>query len=352
MEKFSSKCSSCGYSYVFSPEKQALACPQCGSVCAINVPSAMAKKELTPESNVKRNSDASAVYECENCGAKTNVDESNVSGVCPYCGSTNLHSLADAIKFEPDAIVPFQISKQKAREKYKEWLKTRKFVPNKLKNSAKINKMEGCYFPCWNYDFNVQSAYHGVGVNTHTKTVYRNVNGQHVPHSETYETRHPFSGNRFDVFNDYLVSANSQISQNELTARGNFGLQNLKVYSPEFLLGFLSSGFSNGLQEGFDMAKEDVKMEIVSRVKREHSYDDYEKFSVRSVFNSVMWRYIYLPVWICNFNYQKKQYRFLVNGYSGYVTGKVPRSGWKIFGLVFGILLAIGAVVLLALKFS
>lgn len=352
MEKFSSKCSSCGYSYVFSPEKQALACPQCGSVCAINVPSAMAKKELTPESNVKRNSDASAVYECENCGAKTNVDESNVSGVCPYCGSTNLHSLADAIKFEPDAIVPFQISKSKAREKYKEWLKTRKFVPNKLKNSAKINKMEGCYFPCWNYDFNVQSAYHGVGVNHHTKTVYRNVNGQRVSHSETYETHHPFSGSRFDVFDNYLMSANSQISQNELTALGNFGLQTLKVYSPEFLLGFLSSGFSVDLQEGFKTAKEDAKLEIVSRIKREHSYDDYEKFSVRSVFNSVMWRYIYLPVWICNFNYQKKQYRFLVNGYSGYVTGKVPRSGWKIFGLVFGILLAIGAVVLLALKFS
>lgn len=352
MENFSSKCSSCGYSYVFSPEKQALACPQCGSVCAINVPSAMAKKELTPESNVKRNSDASAVYECENCGAKTNVDESNVSGVCPYCGSTNLHSLADAIKFEPDAIVPFQISKSKAREKYKEWLKTRKFVPNKLKSAAKINKMEGCYFPCWNYDFNVQSAYHGVGVNRHTKTVYRNVNGQRVSHSETYETHHPFSGSRFDVFDNYLMSANSQISQNELTALGNFGLQTLKVYSPEFLLGFLSSGFSVDLQEGFKTAKEDAKLEIVSRIKREHNYDDYEKFSVRSVFNSVMWRYIYLPVWICNFNYQKKQYRFLVNGYSGYVTGKVPRSGWKIFGLVFGILLAIGAVVLLALKFS
>lgn len=352
MEKFSSKCSSCGYSYVFNPETQTLVCPQCGGISSINVSLAPQKKELTPQSFVKQNEDATPVYECENCGAKTNVNENSVSGVCPYCGSTNLHSLADNIKFEPDAIVPFQISKQKAREKYKEWLKTRKFVPNKLKNSAKINKMEGCYFPCWNYDFNVQSAYHGVGVNTHTKTVYRNVNGQHVPHSETYETRHPFSGNRFDVFNDYLVSANSQISQAELTALGNFGLQNLKVYRPEFLLGFLSSGFNTGLQDGFDMAKEDVKMEIVSRVKREHSYDSYEKFSVRSVFNSVMWRYIYLPVWICNFNYQKKQYRFLVNGYSGYVTGKVPRSGWKIFGLVFGILLAIGAVVLLALKFS
>ena len=352
MEKFSSKCSSCGYSYVFNPETQTLVCPQCGGMSSINASLAAQKKELTPQSFVKQNEDATPVYECENCGAKTNVNENSVSGVCPYCGSTNLHSLADNIKFEPDAIVPFQISKQKAREKYKEWLKTRKFVPNKLKNSAKINKMEGCYFPCWNYDFNVQSAYHGVGVNTHTKIVYRNVNGQRVPHSETYETRHPFSGNRFDVFNDYLVSANSQISQNELTALGNFGLQNLKVYSPEFLLGFLSSGFNTGLQDGFDMAKEDVKMEIVSRVKREHRYDNYENFSVRSAFNSVMWRYIYLPVWICNFNYQKKQYRFLVNGYSGYVTGKVPRSGWKIFGLVFGILLAIGAVVLLALKFS
>ena len=191
MEKFSSKCSSCGYSYVFNPETQTLVCPQCGGMSSINVSLAPQKKELTPQSFVKQNEDATPVYECENCGAKTNVNENSVSGVCPYCGSTNLHSLADNIKFEPDAIVPFQISKQKAREKYKEWLKTRKFVPNKLKNSAKINKMEGCYFPCWNYDFNVQSAYHGVGVNTHTKTVYRNVNGQHVPHSETYETRHP-----------------------------------------------------------------------------------------------------------------------------------------------------------------
>ncbi len=351
-KKLNSKCSSCGFSYVFNPETQTLYCNQCGSTKSIQNSETSVKKEYNPKSKVLKNSNASMVYECENCGAKSNINEDKVSGVCPYCGSTNLHSLAEAVEFEPDAVVPFKISKQMALAKYKQWIKTRKFVPNKLKSNAKINKMEGVYFPCWDFDFNVNSTIKGVGINTHTNVTYSSgPNGTKIAHHNTYTTRHPFSGTQFDVFKDYLIAGNNQISQSEILELGNYGIETLKVYSPEYLLGFLSSGFDIDVHKAFDVAKVNAKNEVEQTAKLKYNYDSYEYFNVSSLFNSIMWRYIYLPVWVCNFKYQNKKYRFLVNGYNGYVTGKVPRSGWKIFGAVLGVLAVVGVIGYFVYKF-
>lgn len=349
----SSKCSSCGYSLVFSPETQTLKCPQCGGSKLIKMTDALNKREYTRQSQVVRNTDSNMLFMCDSCGAKSNINENKISGICPYCGSSNVHQLADAIEFKPDGIIPFQITKDKAREKYRNWLKTRKFVPNKLKNSAKINKMEGVYFPCWNFDFNVNSQISGVGINEHTRTYYRTgPNGTQIPVHDTYTTRHPFSGSRFDNFTNFLQVGNNNISQWELQELGNYGLEKLKVFSPEYLLGFLSSGYETDLHESFKNTKQIAKEEVTSRAKMQFHYDRYESLDVKSDFNSIMWQYIYLPVWICNFKYQKKSYKFLVNGYTGYVSGKVPRSGWKIFGLVAGILAAVGVIGLLIYMFS
>lgn len=347
------KCSSCGYSLVFSPKDQALKCPQCENLVFIPSKKLAEKKEYNPQSKVERDKDTDFVHECASCGAKTKVDANGVTGVCPYCGSSNLNQLAESIEYKPDAIVPFQITKEQAILNYKQWLSTRKFVPKKLQDLAKVNKMEGLYVPCWDFDFNVNSLYKGVGIEEHRRTRYRtNSDGQRESYTETYETRHPFSGTRFDSFNDYVYSGSKTILQNELESLGNFGLENLKVYNTAYLVGFLSSSFDVDMHKSFENVTYDAKQEVVSRVKREHSYDDYEDFKVTSTFNSIMWRYIYLPVYVCNFDYNKKKYRFLVNGYTGYVKGKVPRSGWKIFGLVAGIMAIVGAFVWLVANAS
>lgn len=349
MENLNSKCSSCGYTLLFSPEKQALVCPQCGSVVLIKSGDASdVKKDYNPNSKVERNLNVSSVFECSGCGAKTSINETNVIGTCPYCGSSNVHELANAIEFEPDAIVPFKITKDAACEKYKHWIKTRKFVPNKLKSNAKINKMEGYYLPTWSFDYNVNSTFKGVGVNEHSKTVHeRGTDGNMYPVTKRYTTRHPFSGTRFDVFKNKVHTATSQINQHELTKLGNFGLEKLKVYSPEYLLGFASAGLNVDMHLGFENLKHETKQEVESLVKMQYRYDRYERFNLECMFNTITWQFIYLPVWICNFKYTKKEYRFLVNGHTGYVTGKVPRSPFKIGALVLGILAVVGAVVAL-----
>jgi hypothetical protein len=45
-----------------------------------------------------------------------------------------------------------------------------------------------------------------------------------------------------------------------------------------------------------------------------------------------------LPVWMSAYIFKGKTYRFMVNGQTGEVQGESPKSGWKIFFLVAGIL--------------
>lgn len=343
--KLNTKCANCGYTLTFSPKDEALKCEQCEGLVLISGTPAKHKKEYNPQSAVQKNTELNSVFECSSCGAKSSVNGGHGNGLCPYCGSSNINELADAIAYKPDAIVPFKVTKEEAIANYKQWLKTRKFVPNKLHKNAQLNKLEGMYFPCWNFDFNANTTYSGVGIEKHTRTRYRtNANGQRVSYTETYETKHPFSGKRFDSFNNYIQSASKAIGQEELEKLGNYGLETLKVYNTAYLVGFLSSGYDVDIHNSLKDATTSAKREITYRIKREHSYDGYESMNVSSNFNSIMWQYTYLPVYACNFSYNKKPYRFLVNGYTGYVQGKVPRSGWKIFGLVFGILMGIAAI--------
>lgn len=351
MAKFSNKCSSCGYTLTFDPEKQTLLCSHCGARAIIKSQTCSDKKPYNSLVKVAKNEQSSARFECVNCGAKTNNSDV-VTGVCPYCGSADVKALAKSIMFFPDAIVPFAVSKKQAKAKYKEWIKTKKFVPSNLKSSSKLNKMEGMYFPCWNFGLKTASTFSGVGIKEHTTTSV--VSGSHGPRvvSHTHVTRHPFTRSRTDDFNDLLINANSQIDAYELEKLGNYGLSELKVFNPAYLLGFESSGYEIDVHKGMKAAKNVAQTEINENAKNSTGYSRIENFSIDTKFLSQTYSYIYLPVWVCNFIYKHQTYKFLVNGFSGFVHGKVPRSPWKILGLVLGIAAVIGIVALLIALFK
>ena len=63
--------------------------------------------------------------------------------------------------------------------------------------------------------------------------------------------------------------------------------------------------------------------------------------SVDTQYSHLMFKHILLPMWVSAYLFSGKTYRFLVNGQTGEVVGESPKSGWKIFFLVCGILLAL-----------
>lgn len=346
MKLLSNKCGSCGYTLTFDPDSETLVCSHCGS--SQNINSELLKNVNVYDENakIKINESYSANFECENCGAKSNRNNI-VSGTCPYCGSHNLKELAEAFKFKADGIVPFKVSKKTAKDCYKAWLRKKHFVPNNLKSSAELNKMEGYYFPCFSFNFDIASKYSGVGVREHYVT--RTVNGANGPRTitETRVTHHPISGFRKDSFSDMLINANNLVTGFEVERLGNYGLENLKVFNPAYLLGFITKETTFDVHKGYKQAKNQADIAIKNNIECYENYSRIDSLKVSSVYSNQTYNYIYLPVWICNFIYKQKDYKFLVNGFTGYVTGKVPRSPWKIFGLVMGILLGITLVVLI-----
>jgi len=50
---------------------------------------------------------------------------------------------------------------------------------------------------------------------------------------------------------------------------------------------------------------------------------------------------VLVPVWLLSYTYGPRSYQVVVNGYTGRMAGRYPKSPWKIFFLVLFILLAL-----------
>jgi hypothetical protein len=57
-------------------------------------------------------------------------------------------------------------------------------------------------------------------------------------------------------------------------------------------------------------------------------------------------KHVLLPVWLLTYQYHGTTYHVLINGYTGAIAGRYPKSWVKIFFLVVAILAFAGLVVL------
>ena len=135
------KCSSCGGNTVFEPSSGTLKCPFCGSEKEI---------EKTRENTIEHDflqalekedhswDDEKRVFKCENCGAETLLDKDKVADFCSFCGSSHIAISEHHAGIKPALVLPFQISKEEAVEKFKVWMKKSYFAPSKLIQSYQL----------------------------------------------------------------------------------------------------------------------------------------------------------------------------------------------------------------------
>ena len=62
-----------------------------------------------------------------------------------------------------------------------------------------------------------------------------------------------------------------------------------------------------------------------------------------------MYKYVLLPVYVGNTEYKNKKYELLINGQTGKVYGKAPKSPWKVFRFFASAFLLVGAAIVLAM---
>ena len=135
--------------------------------------------------------------------------------------------------------------------------------------------------------------------------------------------------------------------------RDRFSAWNTKAlvpYSEEFITGFQAEAYQVGLAEGYNTAKQIIDSRIEQSIRRDIGGDQQRVGSVNTQYSDITFKHVLVPVWISAYRYRDKVYRFMVNGQNGEVQGQSPKSGWKIFFLVLGILALLFIVLMIGGK--
>ena len=93
------KCNNCGGNVLYNPEKGQMRCPHCDSVDS--------QQKITGEQSLQN---------CINCGAPLNVKDYASATPCEHCGCSIIFDERVEGEYRPHLIVPFAVSKRKAKE--------------------------------------------------------------------------------------------------------------------------------------------------------------------------------------------------------------------------------------------
>lgn len=333
-------CASCGGQMLFNTESQSLKCQYCGREESIESileqPTEYKLNVANMELSVAAEWDISEqVISCTNCGGQMVVDGLQSALLCPFCGSPKVlpqQHVESTIR--PESLMPFRLSKEEALASFRKWKKKRWFAPNDFKRHHLNTTLNGIYIPFWTYDADSSSAYSAqVGVYHYRyETRTRTVNGK----VETYQERvrytvwHHASGVYRQFYDDVLIPASSHYDDALLRKIGGYNLKSLHSYQPQYLSGFIAERYSVSLKDGWDQACHEMDRRIESGVRSIIGGDEVRGLRIKTNYFDQTYKHILLPVWNAVYTYKDKQYRYMVNGETGDVSGRAPKSAWKI----------------------
>ncbi|WP_018754783.1 hypothetical protein [Paenibacillus terrigena] len=351
-------CKSCGAQMTFDTESQQMKCGYCGTLTPITHD----EEEIYEyELDFLDDSDASRmdwgteqqVVKCENCSAQMLIPAEQTAGLCAFCGSPKVLTQGDPTGIRPESLMPFHISKDEANIAFLKWKKKKWFVPNAFKKQNTRSNVSGIYIPFWTFDADTESSYSAERGVYHyrTETRTRVVDGKTETYTEQvrYTVWHWTSGDYDRSFDDILIPASHQHDTNLLDRFQDFGLKELIPYQPEYLSGFIAERYTVPLREGWDEAASRMDDQLEREIRDEIGGDEIRNLSISTRTSNETYKHILLPLWNATYTYKKKTFRYMVNGETGKVSGKVPRSGWKItFFTLFCILVALILVAVFA----
>jgi hypothetical protein len=115
----------------------------------------------------------------------------------------------------------------------------------------------------------------------------------------------------------------------------------LVPYQEEYISGFQAEAYSVDLKSAFAEGKQEIDATVQSLVRQDIGGDHQRISSLNTQYSHLTFKHILLPMWVSAYLFKGKTYRFVVNGQTGEVDGESPKSGWKIFFIVAGILVAL-----------
>ncbi|MGY3766392.1 TFIIB-type zinc ribbon-containing protein [Vagococcus vulneris] len=339
----SHKCPNCDGPLLFDPEKQSFHCEYCLSVFSeTDITAAKTQEQHENLEEVKEQQ--FNLYHCPSCGGDVVTDDTTVATFCYYCHNPVV--LTDRVSgdFLPNAILPFKISEESAREKFIEWTKQKKFIPKDFFSADQINKISGVYFPYWNIDAELNGSVTAKG----TKIDIWRVGETEYTRTRLYDIKR----NGKLSFKALLKNALSKNTRQKMIESVQpFPVDDVKDFHTQFLSGFQAE--KRDIE--FQSIQHDVDEELTNYsesllLNNVTGYTSVTPKQRQATILSQSNKYLLLPLWVITYQDDKKKepYYYAMNGATGKVGGILPINKTKLYstailaGSVIGGLLMVG----------
>jgi hypothetical protein len=316
-------CSKCGGRMAYDAAKRSLTCESCGNHLfeyqALQQGALISEQDFTatlPTAKAYRwELPAERVLKCEACGAMFVLPPLQISGVCFFCGSNHVIIATTGELIQPEAVLPFQFNANAAVKFIRRWIDQQRFRPDDLDERAAIAKPRGVYLPCWTFDLGGTMNWHALigGISHQGDLVVW------TSRNEIYPVYH----------DDLLVPATHSVSPDLLNDILEFDTKALVPYSTDLLADYAAEIYQIPLSEASLVARRRAlkigQDQVQQSILAGKTYKDFFMSTGGLVIES--YKLVLLPIWIAAYRYKKEKFAVAVNGQSGVVSGKVPRSG-------------------------
>ncbi|MFO1475438.1 MAG: zinc ribbon domain-containing protein [Verrucomicrobiota bacterium] len=354
-KKFS--CPACGAEAQWNPGRSALICPFCGTVSPTQIELEAGGEKVVEHdlaSALRGIPDdqrgwqaAKTSVRCQSCQAISVFDAERIGQRCDFCGSSALVAYEEVKEaFRPESLLPMKISETQVRDSIRRWYCTRWFAPNKLKSGALTDTVKGLYIPYWTFDAQVHADWTAEsGYYYYETETYRDSNGETKTRQVQKVRWVPSSGSVDHFFDDELVSASRGVQPEMLRKIEPFPTTtDLAPYQPGFLAGWVVERYQIDLVAAAQQARarmdEAMEQLCASRVPG----DTHRFLQVRSHYAGQRFKHILVPIWLLTYHYGARPFQVVVNGYTGAMAGRYPKSWIKILFVALGSLALLGLI--------
>ena len=333
------KCPGCGTSIgiKFDPVTATLTCPFCGLSSQLPTPQKGAvAEELDFNSAIQRASVDWGKYKklivCANCGGQSLYDTEQVTGACPFCGSTSVAPAAETDQImAPNAVIPFSVSREQTQDLFVNFAK-RKGMVNKKVFNCKLENIVGIYVPHWTFDTFTASFYYAY------RDLGYNAGYDHV------------NGNWYQYIDDISIFASARLRHPFISRVQKFDFAKAVPYSSEYLAGIPAERYTLGLNDSWECAKTQITKTLKKAVHKFNRHLRVEEIVTN--YYDVKFRYVLAPIYLATYRFGDRTFPVAINGQTGETYCDVPTYIKRLIILgVIAIIVAAGIEVLLLYLF-
>jgi len=285
-------------------------------------------------------------FKCSSCGAEVVIDTSeSTQARCHWCRNTLSVNQQIPNGVVPDVVLPFNISKDEAKQQIESFVGKRKFFAHpRFRQEFTTDNIMGVYFPYMVVDVNSHARFAGQG-----EHLVRRYTVRHGDSRSTYYDADLFDVEReFDLTIEGLtvesssdkLDTHSNKTNNIINSIMPFDIENAAKYNANYLKGYSSEKRDTNVDQLRGLV--DAQSKDIARFAANDTLKDYDR-GVRWDTQNLevkgkQWKTAYLPVWLYSYQQKKGKNKGLlhyvaVNARTKETMGSVPIHMPKLLGV-------------------